>query len=569
MPVKRRNRLGDALVAAKLLTREQIESAAKEALGAGMKLGEHLVTAGLIDEAAMSLLLCNQLGVERYRSIDYPADPALASIIPSQAALEHRIVPLAATEHLLKLGMLHPEDINTLDLVEQIAGREVDPVFCTEKELTQLVNALYGVNIGLNQILDRMAPMEVVDSPADSGTDENIEVSELLNMAHGAPAVQMVNMIIAQAVREGASDIHISPERETMQLRFRIDGRLWEVPPPPKAMMLSIISRVKVLARMDIATSRIPQDGRFTLRVENREINLRVSSIPTINGENVVLRILDMSSSTYTLDKLGMNATDHAKIGGLIQRPYGMILSTGPTGSGKSTSLYAILKELNSSDINIITVEDPVEYRVDHVRQVQLNRRAGMTFASGLRSILRQDPDVIMVGEIRDAETANIAVQAALTGHRVLSTVHTNDAAGSITRLIDMGIEPFLVASVLMVSFAQRLVRRVCPDCGELYTPSPESLDFWGLAAERDIKFRKAVGCDACRQSGYQGRCGIFEVLVVDDVIQEMIASNASAQQIGQVAREQGGMKILKEDAAQKLRSGITTPEEAMSTVIA
>ncbi len=565
----RRSRIGDALVKAKLLTRDEVESAASEALGSALKLGEFLVSSGQIDETDLASLLCNQMGVERYLLSHYPADPTLAALIPSQAALEHRIVPLSSTEHLLKLGMLHPEDINTLDLVEQIVGREVDPVLCTEKELTQLVNALYGVNIGLSEILDRMGPLEVVEGAPETGQDENIEVSELLSMAQGAPAVQMVNMIIAQAVREGASDIHISPEREVMQLRYRIDGRLFEVPPPPKTMMLSIISRVKVLAHMDIATSRVPQDGRFTLKVENREINLRVSSIPTINGENVVLRILDMSTSTHTLDKLGMHPNDQAKIGGLIHRPYGMILSTGPTGSGKSTSLYAILKELNATDVNIITVEDPVEYRVDHVRQVQLNRRAGMTFASGLRSILRQDPDVIMVGEIRDAETANIAVQASLTGHRVLSTVHTNDAAGAITRLIDMGIEPFLVASVLMVSFAQRLVRRVCPECRESYTPSRESLDFWGLTSSRGVSFQKAVGCDACRHSGYQGRCGIFEVLVVSEKLQQMIAANRTIHEIAKVARDEGGMTSLREDVTQKLKQGITTPEEAMSTVIA
>jgi type IV pilus assembly protein PilB len=565
--VRRRSKLGDLLVSSNIMSREEVEAAAQAALGTTAKLGEYLVAKGMIEGPELATLLCKHLGVERYAPDHYTATPELAELVPSQAALERRIVPLAATKRLLKLGMLHPEDMDTLDLVEQIAGREVDPVLCTEKELTQLVNGLYGVNLGLNEILEHMGPMEFVDEP-DGQPDENIEVSELLNMAQGAPAVQMVNMIIAQAVREGASDIHISPEKDQIQLRFRLDGRLWEAPAPPKAMMLSLISRIKVLARMDIATSRIPQDGRFTLRVEGREINLRVSSIPTINGENIVLRILDMSTSTYTLDKLGMVAADHAKIKGLIHRPYGMILSTGPTGSGKSTSLYAILKELNKPDINIITVEDPVEYRVEHVRQLQLNRRAGMTFASGLRSILRQDPDVIMVGEIRDAETANIAVQASLTGHRVLSTVHTNDAAGAITRLMDMGIEPFLVASVLMVSFAQRLVRRVCTVCSRALEPTPEALAYWGLTSEPSVEFRQAVGCDSCRHSGYQGRCGIFEVLVVDEFIQEMIANRDPAQRIAEVARKQGGMKTLKEDAAQKVKLGVTTPEDAMSTVM-
>ena len=565
--MRHRARLGDLLVSSKVLTQEQVDEAANSALGSGLKLGEYLVVKGLVSESELASLLSKHLRVERYASDRFAVTPDLAALIPSQAALERRIVPLAVTPHLLKLGMLHPEDLNTLDLVEQIVGREVDPVLCTEKEMTQLVNALYGVNIGLHEILGQMGPLEFVDAPGEGGADENIEVSELMHMAQGAPAVQMVNMIIAQAVREGASDIHISPEKDKIQLRFRVDGKLWEAPSPPKAMMLSLISRIKVLAKMDISISRVPQDGRVTLRVEGREINLRVSSIPTINGENMVLRILDMSANAYTLDTLGMDIADHEKIGSMIHKPYGMILSTGPTGSGKSTSLYAILKELNQSDINIITVEDPVEYRVDHIRQLQLNRRAGMTFASGLRSILRQDPDVIMVGEIRDAETANIAVQAALTGHRVLSTVHTNDAAGSITRLLDMGIEPFLVASVLVVSFAQRLVRRVCPVCSQWYEPSREALFYWGLESDDSVQFKKPVGCDACRHGGYQGRCGIFEVLVVESQIQEMIASGAPAQKITEFARLQEGMRSLKEDAAQKIKAGITTPEEAMSTV--
>ncbi len=567
--MRRRARLGDALVAARILTKERVEEAAGRALSEGAKLGEYLVKRGVIEESVLADVLCRHLSVERYDPESYGGDPGLASLLPSQVALERKIIPLAASERLVKLGMVHPEDIDTLDLIEQIVGREVDPVLCTEKELTTLISSLYGVTSGLNEIIERMGPMEVLEATSVNVDEESIEVSELLNMAQGAPAVQMVNMIIAQAVREGASDIHISPEKDNVQLRFRIDGRLVEVPAPPKKMMLSLVSRIKVLGRMDISLSRVPQDGRFTLRVEGREINIRVSSIPTINGENVVLRLLDMSAGTYSLDKLGMVATDRARISELIHRPYGMILSTGPTGSGKSTSLYAILKELNKPDINVITVEDPVEYRVDHVRQVQLNRRAGMTFASGLRSILRQDPDVIMVGEIRDAETANIAVQAALTGHRVLSTVHTNDAAGAITRLVDMGIEPFLVASVLMVAFAQRLVRRVCPSCCDGYVPTAEALAFWGLSEGDDVQFQRAVGCDACRHTGYAGRCGIFEVLPVDEGIQSMIASGASAQQVAREARERCGMHILKEDVARKLLAGVTTPEEAMATVVA
>jgi len=396
----------------------------------------------------------------------------------------------------------------------------------------------------------------------------DVQLTSLQDMAEEAPVIRLVNSIIAQAVREGASDIHISPEAKTVQLRFRIDGKLHEVPAPPRSMVLPIISRLKILSNMDISVTRIPQDGRFTVRMDNREINIRASVIPTIHGENAVLRLLDMSSKVYTLEELGMAEADRAKIESVVDKPYGMILSTGPTGSGKTTSLYAILQRINRPDINIITLEDPVEYRVEKIRQAQLNRKAGMTFASGLRSILRQDPDVIMVGEIRDAETAGIATQAALTGHRVLSTVHTNDAAGAITRLLDMGIEPFLVSSVLLVSFAQRLVRTVCPYCRERYQPPPAALVAWGLDKVENPNFQRGTGCPQCLNTGYRGRTGIFEILIMDDEIQEMVLQAHSAQEITRYARNAGKLKTLKDNAAEKVVQGITTLEEAASTVM-
>lgn len=319
---------------------------------------------------------------------------------------------------------------------------------------------------------------------------------------------------------------------------------------------------------MDIATSRIPQDGRFTVKLNNREINIRASTLPTIHGENLVLRLLDTSSGIYSLKRLGMTAADRQKIEQMISKPYGMVLSTGPTGSGKSTSLYSILRTVNTPDINIITLEDPVEYRVEKIRQIQLNRKAGMTFASGLRSVLRQDPDVIMVGEIRDAETAGISVQAALTGHRVFSTVHTNDAAGAITRLMDMGIEPFLVASVLLVSFAQRLVRTVCPNCAKPYQPPSSAIEYWGLQNRSDAQFQHGAGCFNCMHTGYRGRTGIYEILVIDEMIQEMILNRNSAHEITLAAKQAGKLITLKESASQKIMSGITTLEEAMGAVM-
>ena len=330
-------------------------------------------------------------------------------------------------------------------------------------------------------------------------------------------------------------------------------------------MGTSIVSRIKILANMDISITRVPQDGRFTMMVDRREINVRVSTLPTIYGENVVMRLLDMSTNhVYTLDKLGMSARDAEAIARTIQKPYGMILSTGPTGSGKSTSLYSILQMLNKPDVNAITLEDPVEYRIDGIRQVQLNVRAGMTFASGLRSILRQDPDVIMVGEIRDSETAQIAVQAALTGHLVLSTLHTNDAPGAVSRLMEMHIEPYLVASVLLCSFAQRLVRKVCPHCAEPYDPPRALLELFGIKETDKANFLRGKGCYHCGNTGYLGRIGIFEVMPVTTEIQEAIVRSAHAQEISAIAQRLGVMSTLAQDAASKVRAGITTVEEAL-----
>jgi type IV pilus assembly protein PilB len=319
---------------------------------------------------------------------------------------------------------------------------------------------------------------------------------------------------------------------------------------------------------MDIAVSRIPQDGRFTVKMDKKEINIRASALPTIYGENIVLRLLDMSSGVYSLKQLGMSDEDREKIEAAIAKPYGMILSTGPTGSGKSTSLYSILRELNKPDVNIITLEDPVEYRVDHICQVQLNRKAGMTFASGLRSILRQDPDIILVGEIRDGETAGLAVQAALTGHKVLSTLHTNDSAGAVTRLTEMGVEQFLISSVLVVSFAQRLMRTVCPYCKEPYKPSMDALKAWGIDNVKNADFQRGRGCAQCMNTGYKGRTGIFEVLQIDDVIQDMILKGKTAQEIISGAKTAGKLRTLKDDAVDKVVRGITTLEEAASTVM-
>jgi type IV pilus assembly protein PilB len=558
-------KLGKMLVDAGLLTQAQIDLAINREDARGMRLGEYLCSRGLVREDQLVDLLSRQLNVPRYVPEKYPISIELATLLPIEVAQRHSVVPLSREGSSLNLGMSDPTDINAFDTVEQMTQLEVVPVLCTDREINQLTNSMYGSFAGLGSVLQ--GNIETTGGKAEEiGNEvEEMDVGQLMNMAEGAPAVRMVSWIVAQAVREGARDIHISPEADYIQLRFRIDGKLREVPAPPKGLHLSIVSRIKILSQLDISVSRIPQDGRFTVMLDNREINVRVSTIPTTHGENLVLRLLDMSASTYSLHDLGMGEGELKRIEVAIQRPYGMILSTGPTGSGKSTSLYAVLKELSRPDINIITVEDPVEYRIPKIRQVQLNTRAGMTFASGLRAILRQDPDIIMVGEIRDAETAHVATQAALTGHRVLSTVHTNDAAGAITRLIDMGVEPFLVSSVLLVCLAQRLVRRVCEVCAVTYTPSPEALDYWKLPLDGGLVLKKAVGCSRCQHTGYRGRTGIFEVLVVDDEIREMIARRVTTLEINRAAMAGGAWRTLKDAAAEKMRLGITSAEEAMA----
>jgi type IV pilus assembly protein PilB len=563
-----RKKLGEILVEGGLLTQKQLEEALPFQKRSHLKLGQFLVREGIVNESQIVELVSNQLGLEKYRPENYSIDMDLINLLPADLAHKYQVAPLQKNGLLLSIAMVDPLDINALDAIELITNCEVEAIICSEQHLNNLLSSLYGTYAGIGGVLEDMEEMEINKTAVKSTITEDVEVSSLQGMAEEAPVVRLVNSILSQSVREGASDIHISPEREYVQVRFRVDGKLHEVPAPPKSMFLPIISRLKILSNMDIAISRIPQDGRFTLKMKNKNINIRVSTIPSIYGENMVLRLLDTSSSMYSLEKLGMNERDRKRLESMISRPHGMILSTGPTGSGKSTSLYSILRKINQPDINIITIEDPVEYRIEKIRQVQLNRKAGMTFASGLRSILRQDPDVIMVGEIRDSETANIAVQAALTGHRVLSTLHTNDSPGAITRFIDMGVEPFLVASVMIVSFAQRLVRKVCPSCKATYRPTREALKFWRLDQVEDANFQQGRGCFNCMQTGYKGRTGVYEVLIIDDMIQNLILKRMPAHEIARAAKEAGNFNTLEENAAEKVIQGITSLEEAASAVM-
>ena len=557
------------LVECELLTDNQLEKALSGQKKECVKLGQYLTRQSIVSEMQICDLLCRQMKINKYHPDQFPIDLGLSGVIPYDLAQKHQVAPLLKKGRLLTIAMIDPLDINALDSIEAHTNCETEPVVCTETELANLHRSIYTSQSGMEGVVEGMEVEEFAFEREEDQT-EDLQVEAIQSMAVNTPVViRLVNSIFVNAIQERASDIHISPQQNGVQVRFRIDGRLHSMPAPPKSMFAAVVARVKILADMDITQSRVPLDGRFTLRLGHRLINVRASTVPTLHGENLVLRLLDTSSGIFTLDRLGMSPADVSKIKSITHKPYGMILSTGPTGSGKTSSLYAILQEINEPHAHIITLEDPVEYKIDSIRQIQLNVRAGMTFAGGLRAILRQDPDVIMVGEIRDSETAAIAVRAAQTGHRLLSTVHTNDAAGAVSRLIDMGIEPFLVSSVLLVSFAQRLVRTICPYCREQYTPPPKALASWGLAGVKNAVFMHGKGCQQCLNTGYKGRTGIFEVLVIDETIQEMILRKASAHEINREAVSSGMMTTLKQDAADKVVRGITTLEEAEATVMA
>jgi len=564
--VARRKRLGEILIQEGLLSETQLEAALPNLKGAGLKLGEYLTQKGIVSDNAIIDAIASQMNLKKYDPRDYIISPELSQIMDVDTVNKFNALPVGKKEGVLTIAMVDPLDIIAIDYIEVMTNMEVETIICSEQNFNYLMSSLYGAYAGKDGVMKQVQDIAELEDEEDEYQTDALETS-LQDMAEDAPVIKLVNSILSQAVREGATDVHLSPEKNYIEIRFRVDGRLHAVPTPPKNMFLSMISRIKILASLDISISRIPQDGRMTIVNNKKEINIRVSTIPTVYGENMVLRLLDTSSGIHSLDKLGFMEQDIKSLMKMIKMPYGMILCTGPTGSGKTTSLFSMLKQINSSDTNIITLEDPVEYRIEHVRQVQLNQKAGMTFASGLRSILRQDPDVIMIGEIRDTETASVAVQAAMTGHLVFSTVHTNDAAGAINRFIDMGIEPFMVSSVMLVTIAQRLVRRVCPYCKENYTPTPNLLKFWGLK-NKPYTFVKARGCNQCMNTGYKGRIGFYEILYINNDVRQMIMNGKSAQDISRLTQKSGQMTSLKFDAVHKVVQGITTSEEAISAIL-
>lgn len=558
MPRREKKSLGEALVERGLITSEKLKKAKEEAERTKEPLRRVLIKLGMVNEDAIISFFGDQLGIPRIDFSNYILEPKVVDILPESFCRKNLIMPLFKIGEALTIAMVDPLDIFTLDEVRLKTGCEVDPVVVSEKELIKAFDQYYGMKGTMNDIVQSIDKDKLEIKPG-----KEIDLKALQGLVEDAPIVKLVNLLITEAIKAGASDIHVEPDETFLGTRYRVDGVLHEVMSPPKDLQSAILSRIKILSGMDIAERRIPQDGRFQLKIDGRQIDARVSTIPTVYGENIVIRLLDLNSILLGLSDLGFDGGMLSVYEKLIHRPYGIILVTGPTGSGKTTTLYSSLSTINSPEKNIVTIEDPIEYRLKLVRQMQVNPKAGLTFATGLRSILRQDPDIIMVGEIRDLDTAEIAIQAALTGHLVLSTLHTNDAPGAISRLIDMGVEPFLVSSSVLAVIAQRLVRIICKDCKENYVPSAKLLEELGLPPSKQVKFYRGKGCDKCLNTGYKGRLGIFELMLPDDAMKALIVAKSSSAEIRKAAIK-NGMKVIQKDGIDKVVAGVTTVEEVL-----
>jgi general secretion pathway protein E len=525
-----------------------------------LSLREHLIHSGLLTEKQFLSTLEELFGVPFATKDDFPKDPLLIDHLPAQFMKESKFIPARLINNELTVIMSNPLDFYTIDAIRLATDYEIRPLMGEESEIVWAIEQFYGTGVtSMEKIIEDMDGI-----PEYQGEDEE-NVDHLRDMASEGPVIRLVNLIITRAIELRASDIHFEPFEEQFRVRYRIDGVLHDVESPPKRLQAAIVSRVKIMAKMNIAERRLPQDGRIMLRVKGKEIDFRVSSIPTIHGESIVLRILDKSNIVLDIEKLGFPEDTMEGFRELIQKPHGIILVTGPTGSGKTTTLYCALGKINSPEKKIITVEDPVEYQLRGINQIQVKPSIGLTFANALRSIVRQDPDVILIGEIRDAETAEIAIHSALTGHLVLSTLHTNDAPSAVTRLIDMGMEDYLLSSTIIGILAQRLVRVACPDCREPYSPNPMilkemKLDSGDLKNPNIIEVR---GCESCSHTGYWGRLGIFEFLKVTDDIQRLILGKKDSNIIKEAARKDG-MRTLREDGWLKVKQGVTTVSEVL-----
>ncbi|MFM7213908.1 MAG: GspE/PulE family protein [Verrucomicrobiota bacterium] len=549
--------LSHILVARGLLTESQLNDALALQRAEGLRLDRALVQLGLLTEGQLLELMSQQLDIPLVQLQDLTIDPEVLRSLPSKVVYRKRLVPISRENGILNVATSDAFDLYAFDDLRLSTGLDVRPVLAPRDDIEKVIKTHYGLG---GDTLDEMVGadgLESMTSAVEGGED-------LLEAAQEASVIKLVNEIIIEAVNERASDIHIEPYEHQMSIRYRIDGVLQEasVPPQMHRFQAAIISRIKILANLNIAERRIPQDGRIKFQVGGRQVDVRVSVIPMLFGEGVVMRLLDKSNVLFTLQQLGMDDDTYGLFKGLIDRPHGILLVTGPTGAGKTTTLYAALNAIVGPGIKVLTVEDPVEYHLQGVNQIPVNHQVGMTFEKGLRAILRHDPDVVMIGEIRDLETARAATQAAMTGHLVLSTLHTNDSASAAMRLVEMGVEPFLVSSTMIGAMAQRLVRRVCPKCREDYEPEPGTLPR-DLVLAPGERLARGTGCPHCRNTGYRGRSGLYELLVMNEVIAERIIERAPSPQIVAAGRS-NGLRLLREAGWIKVRAGVTTPDEVL-----
>jgi len=558
-------KLGEILVENGIITKGQLLEGLKYQTVQGVMLGEALIaTKAISDEEVITHFLSKQLGMGKLTLREMEFDPYVVDLVPFDIAQRYTIIPINKTNRMLTVAISDPKNIFMLDAIKFLTGCTVKPILVPAKEIQEAININYQADSSMDNILKEVkgdSGLEVVTDAQDN------EPEDIAAGVSDAPVVKLVNHLMSEAIRKGASDIHIECYQNILRVRYRIDGMLVEMPPLPYRLRSSLTSRIKIMAELDISERRLPQDGRVKIKTGNRVVDLRVSTTPTIFGEKVVMRILDSSNLKLDMSKFGIQPKALSQIKEALLAPYGMILVTGPTGSGKSTTLYSALSALNKPNINIMTAEDPVEYNIDGINQINVHPAIGLTFASALRSFLRQDPDVIMVGEIRDLETAEIAVKAALTGHLVLSTLHTNDSASTLTRLTDMGIDVFLCASAVRLIIAQRLIKLVCPECKQPVDPkNNEHVQFLKLPPEelKNITFYKGAGCPICNGTGYKGRAGLYEVLPITTNIQEMVMDKKPPYLIKKTAVEEG-MTSLRMAGIEKLKAGLTTVEEVLS----
>jgi general secretion pathway protein E/type IV pilus assembly protein PilB len=547
-----------------LISRDDLPAAREQAKQDNTGLVAALVKTGVVKQADVTKTLANQFGMEFVQLADYRVPDDVLALVPRHVARRYKIVPVAKHEGTLTIAISDPLDVDTVDSLRYLLKMNVEPVVAAQTEIEAALSRYYGTaDETVENMLQEITEGEIDLASAVKGRDAKLEESTETDA--DAPIIKLVGLLIMEAYRNRASDIHIEPLEKRLRVRYRIDGVLHEVDNPPKRLQPAIISRIKIMSNMSIAEKRVPQDGRIQIPVMGRTLDLRVSSLPSNHGETIVMRILDKTSLLLGLGDLGFFSDDQEKMNKLIAAPDGVFLVTGPTGSGKTTTLYACLNSINKPDRKIITVEDPVEYQLAGINQVQVNPDINLTFGAALRSILRQAPNIIMIGEIRDLETANIAVQASLTGHLVFSTLHTNDAPSAVTRLIDMGVKPFLVASATRAIMAQRLLRRVCQKCREPYTPTAYEMQMLKLSAEELQKttLYKGRGCGDCGRTGYRGRLGIYEIFMIDEEVRNLVYEKVPANVLRVRAREMG-MRTLREDGVRKVMSGMTTPEEVI-----